>query len=211
MKITMKTMTKRLLAILMALMCLLSVPALAQVTVADEPVDEDVEILDPLTPDGNLTLVDDITVKSNANKEFITVVSKSGNYFYIIIDRDDKGENTVHFLNKVDERDLFTLLNSEEQQEYTEANTTPDPTPVPTPAPTPIPVVVNPDPQKSEGITLDRDTLMLIAAGAAGLIFIGIAVFKLVGKKKESQRKVDPDADFGDDYILDDDEESDEE
>ena len=40
----------------------------------------------------------------------MTVVSKNGNYFYIIVDRADNGENNVHFLNLVDERDQMDLI-----------------------------------------------------------------------------------------------------
>ena len=67
---------------------------------------EEPEKEEPLTPDGNATLVDDF----GGNKQLITVTTKAGNYFYILIDRDDEGENTVHFLNQVDDADLFALL-----------------------------------------------------------------------------------------------------
>ena len=40
--------------------------------------------------DGNATLVDDF----GGNKQLITVTTKNGNYFYILIDRDDEGEDT---------------------------------------------------------------------------------------------------------------------
>lgn len=73
-----------------------------------------------LTPDGNLTLIDDIGSATAAGKQFITVETKNGNVFYLIIDRDDKGEETVHFLNQVDEADLLALM---EDGETAAANT----------------------------------------------------------------------------------------
>lgn len=73
--------------------------------VYEEPQKEE-----PLTPDGNATLVDDF----GGNKQLITVTTKNGNYFYILIDRDDEGENTVHFLNQVDEADLMALTETGE-------------------------------------------------------------------------------------------------
>lgn len=67
----------------------------------------------PLTPEGNATLVDDY----GGNKQLITVTTKNGNYFYILVDRDDEGENTVHFLNQVDEADLMALMEDESDKE----------------------------------------------------------------------------------------------
>ena len=75
-------------------------------TPAPEP-EETATPSDPLTPEGNATLVDDIW---GENKQLITVTTKNGNYFYILIDRAAEGENTVHFLNMVDEADLMALI-----------------------------------------------------------------------------------------------------
>ena len=72
------------------------------------------------TPDGNLTLIDDfLQIEAPATedsvrieKQFITVQSKNGNTFYIVIDRNGDTEN-VYFLNLVDEADLMALMEDE--------------------------------------------------------------------------------------------------
>ena len=48
------------------------------------PETEPEEPMLPLTPDGNLTLVDDAGSPTKSGKQFITAVTKNGNYFYII-------------------------------------------------------------------------------------------------------------------------------
>lgn len=65
-----------------------------------------------LTPDSNLSLVDDIR-QNEADKQFITVQSKNGNYFYLIIDRSGDTEN-VYFLDLVDEADLLALIEDDQ-------------------------------------------------------------------------------------------------
>ena len=64
-----------------------------------------------LTPEGNLTLVDDYhtNYSDGSGQQFITLVSKSGATFYLVIDRNSKGAQTVHFMNLVDETDLLAL------------------------------------------------------------------------------------------------------
>ena len=74
-----------------------------------------------LTPEGNLTLVDDYHTdySDGSGQQFITLVSKSGATFYLVIDRNAKGQQTVHFMNLVDEADLLALMEEEAADAYT--------------------------------------------------------------------------------------------
>ena len=94
--------------------------------VLPEVVEEDVvtitdETSGALTPEGNLTLVDDYHTdySDGSGQQFITLVSKSGNTFYLVVDRNAKGQQTVHFMNLVDEADLLALMEEEEADAYT--------------------------------------------------------------------------------------------
>ena len=89
--------------------------------VLPEVVEEDVvtitnETSGALTPEGNLTLVDDYHTdySDGSGQQFITLMSKSGATFYLVIDRNAKGQNTVHFMNLVDEADLLALMEEED-------------------------------------------------------------------------------------------------
>ena len=96
-------------------------PVLTSTTDEEDAVTVTDEESGALTPEGNLTMVDDYhtSYSDGSGQQFITLVSKSGNTFYLVIDRNDKGENTVHFMNLVDEADLLSLMEDEDADAYT--------------------------------------------------------------------------------------------
>ena len=96
-------------------------PVLPEIVEEEDAVTITDEETGALTPEGNLTLVDDYytNYSDGSGQQFITLVSKSGNTFYLVIDRNAKGQQTVHFMNLVDEADLLTLMEEEEADAYT--------------------------------------------------------------------------------------------
>ena len=87
-------------------------PVLPEVVEEEDAVTITDEETGALTPEGNLSLVDDYhtSYSDGSGQQFITLVSKSGATFYLVIDRNAKGQQTVHFMNLVDEADLLTLM-----------------------------------------------------------------------------------------------------
>ena len=177
----------------------------------------------PLTPEGNATLVDDFY----GDKQLITVTTKAGNYFYILIDRaNEDAETAVHFLNQVDEADLLALMEDGEAQEApavctcTEkcqagavntscevcavnmaecAGAEPEPEPEP-----------EPEAEKSGGMGALALVLALVVLGGGG----SFAYIKFIRPKQASKVSADPDDyDFADEeeYINEDEPEPEEE
>ena len=96
-------------------------PVLTSTTDEEDVVTVTDEETGALTPEGNLTLVDDYHTdySDGSGQQFITLVSKSGATFYLVIDRNAKGQQTVHFMNLVDEADLLALMEEEDADAYT--------------------------------------------------------------------------------------------
>ena len=145
----------------------------------------------PLTPEGNLTVVDDYqtTFSDGTAQQFITLVSKSGAYFYLIIDRAADGDQTAHFLNMVDEADLLVLMDEEDIPE-------PEPEPAPAPETEPLPEP-EPEPEKEDGAGKFVLVLLVLAGIAGGGAYFWL---KMQQKKREAEEnKLDPDADYRED------------
>ena len=168
--------------------------------VVEDTEEKTEEPMGPLTPDGNMTLVDDYGSMEAGGKQFITVVTKSGNYFYIIIDRDDNGTETVHFLNMVDEADLMALMDEDEQKAFQESLDTAskeDTTKETVENPTDTEEETEPTVEKQKpSVSPAAIVALIIFLGAGG--FMGFKYLKEKSPKKESTRP-DPDEDYSED------------
>lgn len=148
---------------------------------------------------GNMKTLDLLYSKAT-NKQFISVQTKQGQTYYIVIDYDKPVDAEgdlyeTYFLNLVDDADLFAVLGNQPTPEPT---ATPVPTLAPTPTPTPRPTAA-PEPEKKDSAPAMMGLLLLtvlIGGGAAALVLL---------KKKDKPGRV-PDID---DLDFDDDDEDD--
>lgn len=147
-----------------------------EIIVEEAPVEEPEEEHIPLTPDGNGTLADDTV---SGSKQFITIETKNGNYFYLILDRDREGSNAC-MLAQIDEADLEEFVEKEEEPVVME--------PV---IQEPEPVVTEPAPEEqpeteSKGKEKGNSMLsLLILAAVGGAAFYYFKVFKPKNEKPQ--------------------------
>ena len=119
----MKNKSRILITLLTLMLCFTTFSTVAFAGGGEEEIPTIPEVNEPvkssptaLTPDGNLTLVDDVSGEQAEDKQFVTVISKNGNYFYLVIDRAGDRQN-VYFLNLVDEEDLLALIEEDKPKQ----------------------------------------------------------------------------------------------
>ena len=99
-------------------------PSVSAVPVSDNQSAKDGSAK-PLTPDGQGTVVDNVTDEDS--KEFFTIATQDENTFYLVIDKQRDNEN-VYLLDTVKESDLISM--SEKDTEQPSQSAIPEPEPV---------------------------------------------------------------------------------
>ena len=131
----------------------------------------------PFTQHGNMA-TRDVLYSASTNKQFISVQSRNGQTYYMVIDYDKPIDEAneiyeTYFLNMVDDRDLMSVLTDEE------IVPTPTPqiiyvTPEPTAAPQPTQLPAEPEKKKtdSSAVLLLLLIVLLVGAGFAAWYFM---------------------------------------
>lgn len=153
----------------------------------------------PYQADGNSHTLD-VLYSAATNKQFITLQTKNGNTFYLVIDYDKPVDEEAemyetYFLNLVDERDLLALMSDEEKEAV--------PTPTPeiiyvTPEPTAGPIITPQPTQPPAQSTTDKTTALLALFAIVGICVVGAVIF-LKGRNQPATRRADSELDLDDD------------
>ena len=222
-----------LLLVMLLSISILSVPAYAKtdeskvITASSDPIEEAVvpttvptpsepvketepEAVVPLTPEGNLTIVDDLEGVQAEDKQFITVKTKAGNTFYLIIDRAGK-ENNVYFLNLVDEADLRALMDEDGTLEPLPVEGLVPTGPDPKPEPTPEPETEAEEPVPSKGINPAPILIvLLVILGGGGLWYFKLRKPKpsVKGSTNLDEYSFDDDDDYEEKLLVEEDPEN---
>ena len=141
---------------------------------------------------GNGDVLDDM--KEDSTKEFLTIQTKNGNTFFLVLDRSSNTEN-VYMLSMVDENDLAEFIDGETQTEPVE---------VVIPEEETIPEQTEPETEPEEESDKAGGTsagaLLAIGILAAGGIGAGY-YFKVLKPKKDETDEDGEDLEFYDDGV----------
>ena len=166
---------------------------------AEQPTTEET----PFSTPGNGQLVDD--KENDSSKQFLTVQTKNGNTFYMVIDRSGTSEN-VYMMSLVDENDLAEFLDENEETEKKEESAVvlPETTAAPEPETT-----VQPETEVKPESSGNKMFGSAILGGGIVLVFGGLAAFALSKfRKKKEDGIVEEGLEFADDSYINEDEEN---
>ena len=149
----------------------------------------------PFKGNGNMQTLD-MLYSAATNKQFITVQTRSGDTYYLVIDYDKPIDEEAeiyetYLLNLVDNRDLLSVLTEDE---------------MPTPTPTPVVVYVTPEPTNVPAMQPNAQgndqtvALMALMMIVMACIFAALWFFK--GRKNDSKKN----RNIIDEYEFEDDE-----
>lgn len=157
----------------------------------------------PFSTPGNGQLVDD--KENDSTKQFLTVQTKNGNTFYMVIDRSGTSEN-VYMMSLVDENDLAEFLDETKETEKKEESAVvlPETTTTPEPETTAQPET---EVKQESGINKTLGYIALGAVIALALGGLGMFAFGKLRKKKEDGI-VEEGLEFADDSYINEDEEN---
>lgn len=161
----------------------------------ETPSDEEAA---PFSISGNGQLVDDIS--DDETKQFLTIQTKNGNTFFMVLDRSRNTEN-VYMLSLIDENDMADFLEETGQEPETEA----PPIEIPEPETVAeIEVGAEETEQEPEESGMNVGALLVLALLLIGGIG-GYYYFRVIKPKKEEEDSESENMEFSDDspYIAD--------
>ncbi|MBC5744887.1 DUF4366 domain-containing protein [Lachnospiraceae bacterium MD308] len=153
---------------------------------------------------GNGQLMDDFS--EDETKQFLTIQSKSGNTYFMVLDRSNNTEN-VYMLSMIDENDLAEFISEEQKEKEQSAVVIPEKeSPAVSAEPEKEPVVE----EKKGGINTRAllVVILLLTVGIGGFYY-----FKVIKLRQDEDEADGEDLEFydGGAYINEDQEDSDEE
>lgn len=171
--------------------------------IEEQPAEQPATEGTPFSTPGNGQLVDD--KENDSTKQFLTVQTKNGNTFYMVIDRSGTSEN-VYMMSLVDENDLAEFLDETKETEKKEESAVvlPETTTTPEPETTAQPET---EVKQESGINKTLGYIALGAVIALALGGLGMFAFGKLRKKKEDGI-VEEGLEFADDSYINEDEEN---